>query len=804
MKMKRKKMIKIANFTWINGFIVMFACAVFVTGAADMQARPADLSHWGLWYDEPAGGEWTAALPLGNGRLGAMVFGNVARERIQLNEDTLWSGQPNDPSRPEAKNALEEVRNEIFNGDRDTAQELYNRNMMGRHHGQKYQTVGNLYLDFAGHTDFTDYTRQLDLDTAISKTRYTVGGIVYTREYFASPVDQLIVIRVTANKPGSVSFSATMDTPMPASVTASAPNVMIMTGENTAHEGVRAGMTFECRVKVLNDGGTLSIDNNAVKVNNADTVTIQVAAATNFVNFKDLSGDPVKRNDTTFLAAAGRSYEQMRDAHIKANQELFRRVSIDLGHSEEETAATDRRRIAFAEGGDPDFAALYFQFGRYLLIASSRPGTQPANLQGIWNDGMNPPWDSKYTTNINFEMNYWPAEVTNLSELVLPMIQLTKEVAETGAITARNHYDCSGWVMHHNTDIWRLTTPVDAAQFGAWPTGGGWLTLHLWEHYLYTQDKEYLADIYPVMKGSARFFLDYCVEHPKYGWLVTAPTVSPEQGYRDATGSAWITGGTTMDSQILRDVWTHTSRAAEILGLDESFRTQMKAAVEKLPPMQIGHRGQLQEWLEDVDVVNDHRHVSHLYGLYPGDQITVEKTPDLAKAAKQTLIERGDLSTGWSLGWKINLWTRLKDGDHVYTLLKMLLHPQRTYVNMFDAHPPFQIDGNFGGTSGIAEMLLQSHLEYIELLPALPTIAFQTGSVSGLKARGGFEVAIEWKNGKVTQCVIKSLNGQPCRIKGEYKVTLPDGAAVKTKQENGCTSFDTKAGTVYKAGPVEN
>ena len=430
------------NNKFTHGLIVILTGILFLSAVADLQARPEGLSHWGLWYDEAAGSDWTAALPIGNGRLGAMIFGNVPKERIQLNEDTLWSGQPNDPSAPDAKDYLEEVRREIFTGDRDTAQQIYNRHMMGRHHGQKYQTVGNLYLDFPGHSDFTDYTRQLDLDAAVSKTQYTSGSVVYTREYFTSPIDQLVVIRVTADKAGSVNFTASMDTPMPALVTAPAPNVITMTGENTSHEGVSAGMKYECRVKLLNEGGTLSIENNAITVSNADAVTIQIAVATGFVNFKDVSGDPIKRNDATFAAAADRTYEQMRNAHIKANRELFRRVSIDLGHTDSENATTDLRRDAFAAGQDPDFAALYFQYGRYLLISSSRPGTQPANLQGIWNDNMNPPWDSKYTTNINLEMNYWPAEVTNLSELTQPLIQLAKDVAETGAVTARNHYNC--------------------------------------------------------------------------------------------------------------------------------------------------------------------------------------------------------------------------------------------------------------------------------------------------------------------------------------------------------------------------
>ena len=570
-------MSRLHSFFWVC--MVACVCLAASESRAQSVSRPEDLSHWGLWYDRPAGNDWNSALPIGNGRLGAMIFGGVVEDRIQLNEDTLWSGSPNDPSRPNAHEHLEEIRNELFNGSRDRADQLYNQHMMGRHHGQKYQTVGNLWLSFPDHQNSTEYTRQLDLDTAIARTRYTVDGVTYTREYLATPVDQLVVIRLTASEPGKIDFSMAMDTPMTAQVEAREPGELIMTGINQGHEGVRAGMTYEARVRVLTEGGSIEVSDGetaTVAVSGADAATIQIAIATSYVDYTDISADPTARNNETFAAAEGRTWEAIREEHIAAHQELFRRVTIDLGTTGEEAMTTDRRRSAFAAGGDPDFAALYFQYGRYLLIASSRPGTQPANLQGIWNDQLNPPWDSKYTTNINFEMNYWPAEVANLPELVEPYVRLVREAAVMGAITARNHYNAKGWVLHHNTDIWRLTTPIDGAQFGAWPTGAGWLTLIIWEHYLYGGDKEYLADVYPLIRGAAEFLLDYAVEDPRTGWLVSGPTVSPEHGYRDSKGSsAWITYGTTMDAQIMRDVWENTIEAAEILDVTPSCASSL-------------------------------------------------------------------------------------------------------------------------------------------------------------------------------------------------------------------------------------
>jgi alpha-L-fucosidase 2 len=756
--------------------------------------KPVHLSSRALWYDAPAAA-WTAALPLGNGRLGAMVYGDVSREKIQLNEDTLWTGGPNDPSREGASAHLAEIRAELFGGSRDKAQQLYDKYMMGKHFGQKYQTVSSLILDVPGAADYTDYARSLDLATAISRTSYQAGGVRYERECFVSPIDQLVVMRLTADKSGAISFTASMETPMQASTTA-AGACLTLTGVNNAHEGVEAALTYACRAQFDADGGEISATGDKITVTGADSVVICIAAATSFVSWKDVSADPSARNATVLDAAKNRSYDDMRADSIAANRALFDRVHIDLGKTDSAELPTDLRREAFVRGDDPDFAALYFQYGRYLLLSSSRPGTQPANLQGIWNEHMSPPWDSKYTTNINLEMNYWPAEVCNLSETALPLIQLTKDIAEAGKITAKNSYECRGWVMHHNTDIWRLTMPVDRAQYGAWPTGGGWLTLHLWEHYLYNPDKAYLAEIYPVLKGSAQFFLDYCVEEPTRGWLVTGPTVSPEHGYSDASGSASLAPATTMDAQILRDVWLHTAEAADILGLDADFAAGLRSAAKKLPPMMVGARGQLQEWLGDVDKADHHRHVSHLYGLYPSNQITTELTPQLAAAAKQTLIERGDLSTGWSLGWKVNLWARLKDGEHLYQLLRLLFDPSRTYVNMFDAHPPFQIDGNFGGTSGIAEMLVQSHLGHIELLPALPE-AFGNGSISGLLARGGFEVSCEWKDGKVVAAKIKSKIGGECRVKGEFLVNGENATIT-----DDITSFTAEKGKVYELLPM--
>jgi alpha-L-fucosidase 2 len=725
-----------------------------------------------LWYRKPAA-QWVEALAVGNGRLGAMVFGGIDNERLQLNEDTLWAGGPYEPSNPKGPNALPVIRQMIFDGNYAAADKLVNEAMMGRPPAQMlYETIGSLLLSFGDINEVENYCRDLDLDTAIASTSYAVDGVTFRREVFASPVDQVIFMRLTADKPGKICVTAGMITPQKATVKAAGPDMLVMDGINGSAFGVQGVLRFQARAKILAENGKITAAADTLTVTNADSVTLLIAAATAYRNYKDISGDPGAITAGQIARACTRTYEAMRRDHIAEHQRLFRRVSLDLGISEQAKLPTDERIARSDISADPQLVALYFQFGRYLLISCSRPGCQPANLQGLWNESMKPPWGSKYTININTEMNYWPAEATNLSECVEPLIAMVEDLRHTGARTARTTWDANGWVCHHNTDLWRACAPIDGAKYGMWPSGGAWLCRHLWDHYEYTGDKEYLARVYPIMKEAAQFFLYTLIEEPTHKWLVTSPSSSPEIEH---PGGSHICAGPTMDMEILRDLFSNCIDAAQILGVDADFCTRLAETRSRLAPCQIGIAGQLQEFLQDWDMqIKDihHRHVSHLYALYPSDQINIFDTPALAAAAKKSLEIRGDEATGWGLGWRLNLWDRLHDCEHAYKILTMLLRPSRTYPDMFDAHPPFQIDGNFGGTAGIAEMLMHSRAVKtqsektweIEFLPALPK-AFATGNVTGLRAKGGFEVDIQWKGCKLVRAKIRSLLGNTCNLR---------------------------------------
>ncbi len=774
-----------------------------------------------MWYTSPAK-IWEEALPVGNGRLGAMVFGKNGEERIQINEETYWSGGPYSTVVKGGSDYLPEIQKLIFEGKPIEAHKLFGRQLMGYPVEQmKYQSMANLHLFFEGEEKVENYKRWLDLETSVSSVEYTIGETTYLREVFSSAVDQAIIVRISANKPGKISFRAELRGVRNMShsnygtdyfrMDGVGNDGLMLNGRSADYLGIESKLRYRAQLKAVPEGGKMSVEGSELFIDHADAVTLYLCAGTNFINYKDVGGNEVVKVEKDLDNLKEKSYHGIFNAAVKNYQSYFQRAKLSLSDTPNSFLPTNERMLSFKDSEDPNLAALAYNFGRYLLISSSRPGTQPANLQGIWNQDQNPNWDSKYTTNINTEMNYWAAESANLSEMVEPLIKMVKELTDQGSQVAKEHYGAKGWVFHQNTDIWRVAAPMDGPTWGTFTVGGAWLTTHLWEHYLYSLDKEYLKEVYPIIKGSVDFFMDFLIEHPNGKWLVTNPSNSPENppkgpGYKyfydEVTGMYYFTTicyGSSMDMQILTDLFGYFVDASKILGLNSEYADEVWSARSKLVPPQIGKNGTLQEWAEDYEQMEEkHRHFSHLYGLYPGNVISAYRTPELVDATKAVLEQRGDGGTGFSRAWKMALWSRLYDGERAFEIFKGYIAEQ-AYPQLFAmCYKPLQVDGALGVSAGITEMLMQSHEGIIDLLPACPK-EWSVGHFKGIKARGGFELDMEWKDNLIKRVILKSTKGELCKIKamGKFKIINNDKPVLFTIAENGVIEFETKENEIY-------